>query len=179
MSDESIFSVASLADAGALQRRVAALQEMAVLDTPPEEGFDALTRLAANVCETPIALISLIDGSRLWFKSTYGLTQRSIDSEGSFCCEVANSKRTLEVSDPRLDPRFANNGLVTGNLGIRYYAAAPIIYHDIGIGTMCVLDVVPRKLGERPLRALAEMASIATVMLTARVDAFRLLATSR
>lgn len=179
MSEEPIISVASVVNAGAVQRRVAALQEMAVLDTPPEEGFDALTRLAANVCETPIALVSLIDGSRLWFKSTYGLTQRSIDSEGSFCCEVANSKRTLEVSDPRLDPRFANNALVTGNLGIRYYAAAPIIYRDIGIGTMCVLDVVPRKLGERPLRALAEMAHIATVMLTARVDAFRLLATSR
>lgn len=160
---------------GDLQKRIASLKAMAVLDTPPEGGFDALTRLAAMVCETPVAVVSLIDGERLWFKSVHGLGVRTMDSSNSFCCEAANSGQRLEVPDPQLDPRFTSHPLVIGPLGIRYHAGAPIMHNGVGIGTVCVLDYVPRAMSKRTLEALSEMAGIAAAMLTARVEAFRML----
>lgn len=157
-----------------LRQRVAALQAMSVLDTPSEEGFDALTRLAARVCGTPIAIVSLIDGERLWFKSVFGIDASSIDSVESFCCEAAHSKSLLHVLNARRDPRFVNNKLVTGELGIRHYAGAPIMHNGIGIGTVCVLDIAPRTQPATALSALTEMATIASAMLKARIDAFKL-----
>ena len=157
-----------------IRRRVAALQSMAILDTPPEEGFDALTRLAANVCSTPVSVVSLIDGDRLWFKSVHGIGTRTMASTNSFCCEEANSGRLLEVLDPLVDPRFAENPLVIGQFGLRYHAGAPIMHKGIGVGTVCVLDYVARRMERRELDALREMASIAAAMLTARVEAFQM-----
>ena len=162
-----------------LRERVAALRAMAVLDTPPEAGFDAIARLAAMVCATPVAVVSLIDGKRLWFKAVHGLGARTMDSSNSFCCEAANSKRPLEVPDPALDPRFANHPLVIGQLGIRYHAGAPILHNGVGIGTVCVLDYVPRRMDKRALDALAEMANIAAAMLTARIEAFDMFSNTR
>ena len=170
------YATISLAD---LRERVDALQAMAVLDTPPEEGFDALARLAAMVCMTPIAVVSLIDGDRLWFKAVHGLGARTMDSANSFCAEAANSKRLLEVPDPRVDPRFASNPVVVGPLGVRYHAGAPIMHNGGGIGTVCVLDYVPRAMDKRALEALSEMAGIAAAMLTARVEAFGMFSNTR
>ena len=147
---------------------------MAILDTPPEAGFDALTRLAALVCMTPVAVVSLIDGDRLWFKSVHGLAVRTMASSNSFCCEAANSGQALEVPDPRLDLRFAAHPIVTGQMGIRYHAGAPIMHNGVGVGTVCVLDYVPRSMSKRTLDSLSEMAGIAAAMLTARVEAFKL-----
>jgi len=161
-----------------VRQRVSALQAMAVLDTPPEEGFDALTRLAALVCGTPIAIVSLIDGDRLWFKSAFGVGVDSIDSVESFCCEAARSKTLLHVLNARRDPRFVNNALVTSELGIRHYAGAPILHNGVGIGTVCVLDIAPRTQTATALTALTEMATIASAMLRARIAAFRLFASS-
>ena len=162
----------SAISASDLRERVASLRAMAVLDTPPEEGFDALTRLAARVCLTPVAVVSLIDGERLWFKSVHGLGTRTMDSSNSFCCEAANTKRLLEVPDPTIDPRFADHPLVIGQLGIRYHAGAPIMHGDVAVGTVCVLDYVPRRLDRHALGSLSEMANIAASMLTARIQAF-------
>ncbi len=150
-----------------LQQRLVALQALAVLDTPPDEGLDALTRLAANVFDMPIALVSLIDGERLWFKAAYGLEATAADSSHSFCCENANAKTVLEVGSARLDTRFAKNDMVTGPLAIQYYAGAPIFYRGVAIGTVCVLDYVPRKASRHALYALEEMATIATALLRA------------
>lgn len=158
-----------------IRNRVAALQSLAILDTPPEEGFDALTQLAAEVCEVPIAIISLIDGDRLWFKSAVGVSVSTIPSEHSFCCECAQSRSVLEVQDARADARFAGIGLVTGPLGVQFYGGAPIIYGGSAIGTICVLDSRPRKLPANALRALEQMARIAVVLLRARAEAFKLL----
>ena len=163
------FSTISPSD---LRERVASLQAMAVLDTPPEEGFDALARLAAMVCATPVAVVSLIDGDRLWFKSVHGLGSRTMPSKNSFCSEAANSKRLLEVPDPRVDSRFADHALVIGELGICYHAGAPIMHNGVGIGTVCVLDYVPRRMDKRALESLNEMAGIAAAMLRARIEAF-------
>jgi GAF domain-containing protein len=158
-------------DAG---ERVAALRAMAVLDTPPEAGFDALTRLAATVCETPIAMVSLVDGPRLWFKSVHGASAGAIDSRRSFCGECADTLKPLEVASARADPRFANCELVRGTLRIQYYAGAPILYRGIAIGTVCVLDRVPRLMPSRSLRALEQMAEVAAAMLRGRIEAFAL-----
>ena len=176
MSEPLLFSPISPSDR---RERVAALEAMAILDTPPEEGFDAIARLAALVCSTPIAMVSLIDGSRLWFKAIHGLGMRTMDSSSSFCAEAANSKRLLEVPDPRVDPRFANHALVVGTLGIRYHAGAPIMHRGVGIGTVCVLDYVPRAMDRRALDALTEMAGIAAAMLRARVEAFAMFSDTR
>ena len=152
---------------------------MAVLDTPPEEGFDALTRLAAHVFDAPIALVSLIDGPRLWFKSAQGMDSRVTDSKHSFCREVADFGQVLQVVSARQDARFANHALVKGPLSIQYYAGAPIIYEEVAIGTVCVLDYKPRMAPIQSLYALEEMAHIATVMLRARIEAFALFSSVR
>jgi GAF domain-containing protein len=162
-----------------LRERVAALQAMAVLDTPPEEGFDALARLAAKVCAAPVAVVSLIDGNRLWFKAVHGLGLRTMDSSNSFCCEAANSKRLLEVPDPMVDPRFSEHPLAIGQFGVRYHAGAPIMHNGVGIGTVCVLDYVPRRMERRALESLSEMATIASSMLTARIEAFKMFSNSQ
>lgn len=165
--------------AEARQRRAQAIQSMAVLDTPPEEGFDALARLAANVCAAPIALVSLIDADRVWFKAAHGLDIKAGDHKQSFCCETANSKRVLEVVNATLDPRFSENPMVTGDIGVFYYAGAPIMYEGVGIGTVCVLDRAPRELPAQSLQALTEMATIATAMLRARIEAFKFFSSTR
>ncbi len=161
------------------QRRAHALESMAVLDTPPEAGFDALTRLAANVCGTSIASVSLIDGERVWFKSIHGLNITSVDSRQSFACEAANSKRLLEVSDARLDPRFSHNPLVTAQSGVVFYAGAPIVFEGVGIGAVCVLDYAARELSQQALNALTEIANIATAMLRARIETFKFFSSTR
>jgi GAF domain-containing protein len=162
-----------------LRSRIAALQAMAVLDTPPEEAFDALTRLAAGVCDAPIAIVSLIDRDRLWFKSTHGLQATTIPSENSFCSEAADSRKLLDVPDARQDPRFAANGLVTGELRIRSYMGAPILHEGVGIGTVCVLDYVPREQTPRSRQALIDMSALAAALLRARIEAFRTFASAR
>ena len=158
--------------AHALCQRMAALQAMAVLGTPQEEGFDAIARLAACVFDTPIALVSFIDGDRLWFKAALGLDVRSADSLHSFCLEAANTRQVLEVRSARLDPRFAHNGFVTGPQAVQYYAGAPIMVRNVAIGAVCVIDYVPRAAAAVALAALEEMARIAAAMLTARAAAF-------
>ena len=170
MSTSSDHTGISSAD---LQARVSALKAIAVLDTPPEKGFDALTRLAASVCNAPIAILSLLDGNRVWFKSVHGIDATQIDIAGSFCSECANSKALLQIANAKADPRFSSNDLVTGPLGIQYYAGAPIFFDDTPIGTLCVLDYVPRELAEGVLLNLDDMATIAGVLLSARVEAFK------
>ena len=161
------------------QRRAQAIQSMAVLDTPPEDGFDALARLAANVCKAPIALVSLIDQNRVWFKAVHGWEIKEGAHKHSFCCETANSKRVLEVCNAALDPRFSENLVVTGDPGVFYYAGAPIMYESVGIGTVCVLDYAPRELPAQALQALTELATIATAMLRARIEAFSFFSKTR
>ncbi len=160
-------------------RRLAALHELGVLDTLPEPAFDTITRTAAQLCGVPIALISLIDAQRQWFKSNAGLdgvaeTPRDV----AFCDHAIRDSVLLEVADATLDERFAANPLVTGAPDIRFYAGAPIVLPTgERIGTVCVIDRAPRRLDDHQRAVLQGLAAIVGAMLTQRREL--LAATSR
>jgi GAF domain-containing protein len=128
--------------------RLRALRAYRVLDTPTEAAYDTLVRLAASVCGTPIALISLIDESRLWFKASYGLDGvAETPRESAFCDHAIRGREVFEVADARADDRFAANPLVVADPPVRFYAGAPLVTPDgDAIGTICVLDREPRAL---------------------------------
>ncbi len=136
--------------------RIAALQSYQILDTAPEPGFDDLARLAATLCATPIALISLVDAGRLWFKARVGLPIAELPREAAFCAHVvARPAAALVVPDAAQDPRFAAAPLVTGESHARFYAGVPLLTpaHE-AIGTLCVIDRVPRELSQPQREAL-------------------------
>ena len=140
------------------KRRLESLCQYRVLDTLPEQALDELTALAAQVCEAPISLISLVDEHRQWFKSRVGLEAEETPREFSFCTHALRQTELLIVPDATQDARFAANPLVTGEPGIRFYAGAPLVTMEgEGLGTLCVLDRVPRTLTpvqEQVLRVL-------------------------
>ncbi|HEX8371738.1 MAG TPA: GAF domain-containing protein, partial [Chthoniobacterales bacterium] len=136
-------------------RRLVALRSYHVLDTPQERRYDEITALAAEICETSVALITLIDAERQWVKSQVGFDRREIPRRDSFCAHALRSSGLFIVPDTVEDERFAHNPLVTGAPGIRFYAGAPLITPGgQTLGTLCVLDVQPRTLNAVQLRAL-------------------------
>lgn len=141
--------------------RIATLRSMAVLDTEAEPSLDVVTRLAADRFETEIALVSLVDSHRQWFKARHGLDVSETPRSVSFCAHAISSDDILVVPDARADARFARNPLVVGAPFIRFYAAAPLIAADgHRIGTLCVIDSKPRTgFSDRDANALALMAS--------------------
>ncbi|MFG6468048.1 EAL domain-containing protein [Roseateles sp. BYS87W] len=155
--------------------RLAALHQLGVLDTPAEAAFDALTAAAAALCGVPIALVSLVDGQRQWFKARVGLTADETPREQAFCAHTILGTEVFEVADALLDPRFAGNPLVTGEPGIRFYAGAPVrLAGGAAVGTVCVIDRVPRHLTATQREALAQLATAAAALLDLRRDAHTL-----
>ena len=128
--------------------RLAALKSHNLLDTIEEQSFDDLTKIAAAICGTPISLISLIDEKRQWFKSHHGLDATETPRELAYCAHAINDpERILEVTDAFEDERFHDNPLATGDPHVRFYAGAPLIdSNGYALGTLCVIDHVPRKL---------------------------------
>ena len=141
------------------KKRLKVLWQYEVLDTVPEEVFDDLTELAARICEAPIALISLVDEKRQWFKSKVGLTADETSRGVSFCSYAITQPDLFIVPDATRDERFVNNPLVTSEPNIRFYAGAPLVTPDgHALGTLCVIDKVPRELRLEQKQALRILA---------------------
>ena len=141
------------------EERLEALERYDILDTPEEKALDDLVRLAASICDTPIALISLVDDRRQWFKSHIGLEVRETPRDLAFCAYALFDDELLIVEDACKDPRFADNDFVTGELRLRFYAGAPLLTSEGHIlGTVCVLDHEPRTISEAQKTALRTLA---------------------
>ncbi len=139
--------------------RLAALRRYGILDSPPEVEYDELATLAARICQTPIALVSLLDETRQWFKSHIGLDVEQTPREQAFCNFAIRDQDLLEVTDACADPRFRDNPLVTGEPGIRFYAGVPLITTDgHALGTLCVIDRRRRELEPQQRIALEILA---------------------
>ncbi|MEP7282136.1 MAG: GAF domain-containing protein [Rubrivivax sp.] len=159
--------------------RQAALDALGVLDTLPEQAYDDLTRAAAELFGAPIALISMVDRKRQWFKARIGTQETQTPREHSFCAHaVADPDQPLIVTDASTDARFRDNPLVTGDPNIRFYAGIPLIVEGgHAVGTLCVIDRVPREarpdamaqlqfLAEQVMSVLAHRASSAAGVAT-------------
>lgn len=144
------------------EERLAQLQALQLLDSPPEEVFDRITRLAARVLDVPIALLVLVDRDRLWFKSRVGIDIEEMPRDYSFCSYAIQQQEPLVVADATADPRFEVNPLVHGASHIRFYAGAPL-YSSGGfaLGTLCMLDRTPRVLDETEAMMLRDLAALA------------------
>lgn len=155
-------------------RRLRALRRLNLLDTPAEEVFDEITRLSAELLEVPIALVSLVDERRQWFKSRVGLNAQETNRTISFCGHAINSQDTFVVEDASQDPRFADNPLVRGPLHLRFYAGVPLVLPGgEAVGTLCVIDRVARQLNPMHKTVLEILARkiVTELVLRQRVDA--------
>ena len=151
-------------------RRIEALRQLMLLDTSEEKAYDDITRMAASVCGTPIALISLIDSDRQWFKSKVGLAVSQTPREHAFCAHAIQSPGSpMIVEDATQDARFSANPLVTGDPNIRFYAGAPLVTESgQAIGTLCVIDNHPRAIAPEALEQLKFMAGQVVKIMEAR-----------
>lgn len=151
------------------------LQSCEILDTGFAESFDRLTRLACTMLSMPIAAISLVDARRQWFKSVIGLKARQTPRDVAFCAHAILGDDVLVVEDATRDDRFADNPLVVGEPGIRFYAGAPLLAREgLPLGTLCVIDRQPRRLGEGEKHILKDLALMAAEELELHRDLARL-----
>lgn len=155
--------------------RLDSLRNCMVLDTPPEDHFNDITVLASYICETPIALISLVDSDRQWFKSKVGILKSETPRDIAFCAHAIMQKDVFVVPDATLDPRFKNNPLVVSDPKIRFYAGATLLtsqHH--ALGTLCVADYVPRSLSQQQLAALKLLSRQVVALLELRQQCIKL-----
>lgn len=120
------------------------LDSLSIMDTAPDENLDRVVELCRSIFHVPVALVSLIDEERQWFKSIQGLDVCETSRDVAFCNYTILADQIFEVLDATIDPRFSNNPLVTGDPFIRYYAGAPLVYDGIRLGSLCLIDFVPR-----------------------------------
>lgn len=146
-----------------------------ILDTAPEDAFDDITKAAAAQFRVPIALISLVDANRQWFKSCIGLTVSETGRDVSFCGHTILNSKPFIIPDALLDERFHDNPLVAGPPHIRFYAGVPLITEGgYALGTLCLIDRQPRTLSESEIKKLEQMAQTVIMRMKLRLSAMRL-----
>jgi diguanylate cyclase (GGDEF)-like protein len=154
--------------------RLSALRSYRVLETGREARFDDLTCLASTICETPLSLVSLVDTNRLFFKSAYGIDVREIPYPDFFCGHAIRQRDVFVVPDANEDPRFAKHPMVVGSPRVRFYAGAPLVTpQDYRVGTLCVLDFVPRELQPKQIEILRILARQVMWQLELNLQAMR------
>jgi len=155
--------------------RLAALRRFDVLDTPRDGAFDRITRLASEMLEMPISIVSLVDHDRIWFKSTHGLDGvDQIDRSPGLCASAILSEEIWLIEDAKVDPRALANPLVAGEFGLRFYAGSPLRTNDgYNLGTLCVIDKQPRRLTDTQRRVLDDLAALVVDELELRLAARR------
>jgi sigma-B regulation protein RsbU (phosphoserine phosphatase) len=157
--------------------RMAAVRRYDILDTPPDGAFDRLTALAARLCGTPIAIVSVVDTDRIWFKSHHGLDVDEIDREPGLCASAILRDGPWVVEDARADPRTMANPLVAGEFGLGFYAGVPLrTAEGFQLGTLCVIDQEARPATEREIQDLTDLAAVVMDELELRRSAHRLIA---
>jgi signal transduction histidine kinase len=155
--------------------RLAALYALDILDSPAEQDFDDIVKLASNVCGAPMSLVSLLDSDRQWFKARIGTDLIETDRDISFCAHAVLGRDLLVVPDATKDVRFADNPLVDQDGGVRFYAGAPLVTTDgYALGTLCVIDREPRRLDIEQLQALRALARQVTSQIELRRHALAL-----
>lgn len=155
--------------------RLDALRRYAILDTPAEPAYDRITRLMSRIFQVPIAIVTLVDADRQWFKSCIGLDIKETGRDVAFCAYVILDNEVMVVPDAREDERFRENPLVTGPPHIRFYAGAPLITKDgFKLGSVCIIDTIPRKFSVTDTATLAEFAAIVTDEMELRLATARL-----
>lgn len=151
------------------QERLEALESYRILDTEPERAYDDITAIAAQICGTPIALVSLVDSERQWFKSKIGLGRDETPRDVAFCDHTIRQREPLVVHDATLDPRFAGTPLVADAPHIRFYAGTPLVDPDgYGLGSLCVIDRKPRELSGEQIASLESLGRLVIEQLAQR-----------
>lgn len=158
------------------EQRIKALRRYKILDTPPDGSFDHLTKLASTLFNMPIAIISLVDENRIWFKSHEGVDFEQVDRDPGLCASAILKDDIYIVEDALRDPRVLTNPLVTGKFGLKFYAAAPLKTSDgYNLGTFCIIDKKQRYLTEPQKEILQRLADIVIDEMELRLAARNLL----
>lgn len=156
------------------EQRLAAVRRYEILDTPPDGAFDRITALAARRFNVPIAIISIVDEDRIWFKSHHGLPVDQISRDPGLCASAILGDDPYLLSDARADPRSLSNPLVAGDFGLRFYAAVPLTTSDgYKLGTLCVIDKQPRPIDEGQVEDLKDLAAVVMDQMEMRIAARR------
>lgn len=143
------------------KNRIENLHKYEILDTPPDGAYDEITLLATKIFNVPIAIISIVDTERVWFKSTYGIDAEEVPRSSGLCGSAVMSDEIYVVEDARKDPRTIANPLVAGIMGFQFYAAAPLKTLDgYNLGTICIIDKEPRTLDIREKSMLYQLSRI-------------------
>ncbi len=151
--------------------RLAALNRYAILDSEPEQSFDDLVILAAHICQVPMAMLSLVDDHRQWFKSKLGVQVKETSRDSSICAHAIQQHDLFIVPDTLQDDRFRESPLVTGEPHVRFYAGAPLINEDgYALGTLCVLDREPRELSAEQKDAISALGRLALRQMELRLN---------